>query len=195
MKILGIAATSILAVSVTMLTGACQPEVTLYDADERTPELNLEDAKVVDPEGQSDAEVVETAVFRFDQPAPVGTFDSRNDVTIRGAVLGKKHVKLEGDHTGIVVELQPGGDFIDVLIGTTRFNHEHDVNVDIADRILVTGPVVRTEHGRLMLARELAWNDRTIKLRDADGEALWRETGKDPEKGTQNVDRENVVSE
>ena len=168
--------------------GACQPLVIDVDGDQPPPELMMDDAEIVDrppelelpPEGDDATSETERiyATREAAEAALNNETDESNEITIRGAVLGKQHVRLEGGHTGVIVELQPGGDFIDVLIGTTRFNESHDVDVGIADRVMVSGPIIDTdvtESGRLMLARELIWNDRTIELRDDDGKPLWEE--------------------
>lgn len=102
-------------------------------------------------------------------------YDPENEITIRGPVLGKRYVNLEGDHTGEVVRLQPGGDFIDVMIGTTKHLFRHDVDVGITDHILVTGSLVNVNGRRMLLARELLWSDHELVLREKDGWPLWRE--------------------
>ena len=180
-----------LATVIVAAFGGCRPLTIDVDGDQPPPKLILDDAEVVDrspglelpPTGtdssfDSDESERIYATREEAEAAANGEPDGANEITIRGAVLGKQHVRLEDGHTGIIVELQPGGDFIDVLIGTTRFNEAHDVNVGIADRIMVSGPIVNvdvTESGRLMLARELVWKDRTIKLRDEDGKPLWED--------------------
>lgn len=175
----------------------CQPNLPIAELEQPLTTLNLDDAELVRPaqpvvaKGEADgeaanAEQVTTAdmVFAEDQQSDAERqrelFAPRNRMTIRGAVLGKRYVKLGDGHTGVIVELQPGGDFVDVLIGTTRFNEHHDINVGIADRIMVTGPMVvvdsqQLESRRLLLANEIVWRDHTIRLRDDDGVPLWHE--------------------
>jgi hypothetical protein len=112
------------------------------------------------------AEELRTLDFRY---------DPENEITIRGSVLGKRYINLEGDHTAEVVRLQPGGDFIDVMIGTTKHLFRHDVDVGITDQILVTGSLVDVNGRRMLLARELLWSDRELVLREKDGWPLWRD--------------------
>jgi hypothetical protein len=100
-------------------------------------------------------------------------YDRNDEVTLRGPVLGKHFKKLPGDHTGVVVELQPGGNFIDVLIGTTESHIQSDVHVEMTDPIVVKGVIIDLPGRDLLLARELLWRDRALLLRDSDGWPLW----------------------
>ena len=152
--------------------------ITTEEADS-LPEVDVEDARVVSPEGPvslSPAAADGPVITADDVLGPTGVNTVGEELTLRGPVLGKKYVDLEGEHTGIVVELQPGGDFIDVLIGTTRHNEDHGIDVGIADRIVVTGHVVELADGsRMLLARELNWRDETYQLRDENGKPLWED--------------------
>ena len=102
-------------------------------------------------------------------------YDPENEITLRGAVTGKRFISLEGDHTAELVRIQPGGDFVEVLIGTTKFLFREDVDVGITDQILVTGSLTELDGRRVLLARELLWSDRELILRDDDGWPLWRD--------------------
>jgi hypothetical protein len=100
-------------------------------------------------------------------------YDPRSEMTIRDVVLGKRHVKLADGHTGVVVTLQPGGEYIDALVGTTRFLADHEIDVGIADPLMVSGALVRLKNRPMLLAREVVWRGKTLRLRDDDGSPLW----------------------
>jgi hypothetical protein len=101
-------------------------------------------------------------------------YDPGNEITIRGPVLGKRFLRLEGGHTAEIVELMPGENFIDVMLGTSEFFHANNINVGIPDPIMVRGSVVRLEGRDMLLARELTWRGTTYQVRDERGWPLWR---------------------
>ena len=111
-------------------------------------------------------------------------YDPATEITIRDVVLGKRYVRLDGDHTGVIVKLQPGGDFIDVLAGTTKYMFNSDFDLQITDKLMVTGSRIVVNGRPLLLAKTLYLGDREILLRDKDNYPLWR----DPDKKHSNVD-------
>jgi len=120
-----------------------------------------------EPEGFPSAAPPETT-------AGVDGYQPQHEVRVRAAVLGKQLIPLDDNRTGVVLQLQPGGDFLNVLIGTTDFVQEQDIDVGVTHTVDVIGSVVERENGRLMLARQLTLGDRTVKLRNAQGRPLWR---------------------
>ena len=100
-------------------------------------------------------------------------YDPRSEMTVRDVVLGKRFVKPADGHTGVVVTLQPGGDYIDALVGTTQFLTDHGMDIGIADPLMVTGAVVRLENRPVLLAREVVSRGQTLRLREEDGRPLW----------------------
>jgi hypothetical protein len=118
--------------------------------------------------------------------SPAGDLDLRYDpsteITIRDVVLGKHYVKLDDDHTGVVVRLQPGGNFIDVLVGTTQFLFKDDVDIEIAMPLMVTGSRIMVNGKPMLLAKTLFLRNREIRLRDDDNYPLWREHKETPPK-------------
>jgi hypothetical protein len=100
-------------------------------------------------------------------------YDRRSEMTIRDVVLGKRFVKLPDGDTGVVVTLQPGGEYVDVLVGTTRYLADHEFDIGIADPLMVTGSLMQTSNRRILLAREVVWRGHVLKLRDDEGEPLW----------------------
>lgn len=170
--------THLAALFATVLLTACAPEVSI---DEDVPPAVLErndslpPAVVAEPEPAPESQPagIETAAAKAKADDDLLAYNADNEITIRGPILGKRYVRLPGEHTGVVVELQPGGDFIDVLMGTTRFNEEQGLNAGIPDRIVVTGSIAVLNGRRTLLARTVEWGDRTFELRDKSGRPLW----------------------
>lgn len=101
-------------------------------------------------------------------------YDPGDEMTIRGPVLGKRFVKLEGGHTAEVVKLMPGDTLIDVMLGTTDFFFRHNIDIGVADPIMVRGHLVRLERRDMLLAREITWRGTTYTVRDKTGWPAWR---------------------
>lgn len=102
-------------------------------------------------------------------------YDRSTEMTIRGPVLGKKFIRLDEDSTAEIVELQPGGDFIDVMLGTTKFMYHHDIELGIADQIMVTGSRITVNDRPMLLAREVTFGSSVYRLRYEDGWPRWVE--------------------
>lgn len=107
-------------------------------------------------------------------------YNPATEMTIRDVVLGKRYVRLDADHTGVIVRLQPGATFIDVLVGTTKSLFAADVDLDITDKLMVTGSRIVVNGRPMILAKTLFLRDREIQLRDKDNYPLWRDPAKKP---------------
>lgn len=103
-------------------------------------------------------------------------YNAATEITIRDVVLGKKYVQLDEHHTGVIVELQPGGDFIDVLVGTTKYLFQADVDLHVSDPLMVTGSRIIVNGRPMLLAKTLFLRNREIPLRDEDNYPLWRDS-------------------
>ena len=107
-------------------------------------------------------------------------YNPATEMTIRDVVLGMRYVRLDDDHTGVIVRLQPGATFIDVLVGTTKSLFAADVDLEITDKLMVTGSRIVVNGRPMILAKTLFLRDREIILRDEDNYPLYRDPLKKP---------------
>lgn len=129
---------------------------------------------VVRPEGQRIVQRrPEPVVVRAPVEVLDAKYDKASEMTIRDVVLGKRYVKLPEGDTGVVVRLQPGGDFVEALVGTTQYLSDHAIDIGIADPLTVSGSMLQVDGTPMLLAKEIIWRGSTLQLRNAEGEPLW----------------------
>ena len=94
-------------------------------------------------------------------------------ITIRGPVVGMRRIPLAGDRTGLFVEVKNGGEITEVYLGPESWLNDHLFAPEITGMMTATGAQLRTNNGRMIIAREAGLRGVTLQIRDQDGTPLF----------------------
>ncbi|AEB10583.1 hypothetical protein [Desulfobacca acetoxidans] len=109
-------------------------------------------------------------------------YDPQTVVTVKGQVEKLEVINRRGGAapSGRQVQLiqlkTAQGTFL-IHLGPSWFMEQQKLAPQVGDSLEVTGSKVSTRRGEVIMAAEVTWHGKTLKLRDAQGTPVWRGQG------------------
>lgn len=98
--------------------------------------------------------------------------------TIKGSVVEVKKIGLEGrENFGVHLTVKTEKGPIEVHVGPSFFLEKNKFQISENESIEVTGSMINEGNKNFIIASDLKIGDKSLKLRDAQGIPLWRNTG------------------
>lgn len=130
----------------------------------------------VGPDVVANGPIVVAATGPSTRPIDPYTIDYRPSsvVTMRGPIVGFRRMSLSHDRTGLFAKIQVGGEFPEAYLGPEAWLIDQGLALEIANPIEVTGSRVETVNGSiLIIARDAAWRNTAVAIRNAQGAPLF----------------------
>jgi len=102
-------------------------------------------------------------------------FDASTVETVRGMITRVDSVdSRRGPSTGIHLQLQTNGDTLAVHLGPSWYMEEQAFAPQVDDSLSVHGSRVTVQDVPAIIAAEVRYGERALRLRDAQGRPAWR---------------------
>jgi hypothetical protein len=101
-------------------------------------------------------------------------YDPKTVETIIGEVVSVAEISMmRGRYTGVHVQLKRGKDTLQVHLGPAWFMEKHEPKIEKNDTIQVTGSLITFQGGKALIAAEVKYGEKVLRLRDEKGFPVW----------------------
>lgn len=98
-------------------------------------------------------------------------YDASTETTIKGTVTDVQ--KVEHRNSGIHLSMKSENGPVEVHLGPSWYIDSKHFSFAKSDEISVTGSLLKSEGTRILIAREVVKDGKTLTLRDKQGVPLW----------------------
>lgn len=112
---------------------------------------------------------------RLYDPQTVTTVKGQVESVGQYAVLGRRGMRRMR-YQGLVLKTEAGS--ITVHLGPPWYVGQQGFQAEVGDTLEVTGSKITRNQQTILLASEVKWDDKSLKLRDDQGYPLWRGKGR-----------------
>jgi hypothetical protein len=107
-------------------------------------------------------------------------FDPQTVTTVRGIVVDAPVIREGGLPEMVHFTMKAGPETLVVVLGPNWFLAPQGFSLRALDRVEVTGSRLQLEGKPVLVAREINWDNKSLKLRDDKGNPLWGGPRKGP---------------